>query len=113
MVISLGLAGCGGASPGRGFQSPTPAGQTRALTDPSLLDDRSTIPDRIRLLDSDDPLVRLLAIETLTRMTGQTFGYDYASSRIERDQAVARWVEWYELERSSQAPADGIDSETP
>ena len=53
-------------------------------------------PNRIALLDSDDPLVRMLAFRSLERMTGETFGYDHAGSQLERDQAVDRWVEWYE-----------------
>ena len=93
LLILLGLAGCGPTE--KDFDSPLPARRTDALTSRAGLDDPSTIPGRIELLDSDDPLVRMLAIRSLQRMTGETFGYDHAAGQMERDMAVDRWVEWY------------------
>ena len=56
--------------------------------------DLSAIPDLIGLLDSDDSLVRMVAIRSLERLTGQTLGYDHAVSEWRRDEAVERWVAW-------------------
>lgn len=58
--------------------------------------DTSKIPELIAALDSDDSAVRLTAIRTLERLTGQTLGYDYAAPESERRLATDRWVEWYE-----------------
>ena len=56
--------------------------------------DLSAIPDLIGLLDSDDSLVRMVAIRSLERLTGQTLGYDHAVPEWRRDEAVERWVAW-------------------
>lgn len=50
----------------------------------------------VEQLDSDDPGVRWMAIHALERLTGRRFGYDPGMSRVEREPAVQRWVEWVE-----------------
>ncbi len=50
-------------------------------------------------LDSDDSAERMLAITALNRLTGQTFGYDFAGSWTEREAAIGRWLEWRREER--------------
>lgn len=94
LLILVCLAACGPTE--KAFDSPLPSRQTDALTSQAGLDDPSTIRGRIELLDSDDPLVRMLAQRSLERMTGETFGYDHAASQFERDRAIGRWVEWYD-----------------
>jgi hypothetical protein len=112
LIGVLGAAGCAGSSMPRGLDSPDPGERGRALADPALMGDDSTIPSRIEALESDDPLVRMLAIRSLERMTGRTLGYDHASEEWEREDAVARWRAWYERERAGVA-GSASESEEP
>lgn len=57
--------------------------------------DASSVPDLIRMLGSDDPGERLVAIRTLERLTGTDRGYDHAASEAARREAVRRWETWY------------------
>lgn len=88
----------------KGFDSPEPAARIEAAVEAAESGDTSAIPDLIVLLDSDDPATRLVAIRSLERLTGQTLGYDHAAPRPEREEAVARWVEWH------GRTADGTDA---
>ncbi len=47
-------------------------------------------------LDSDDSAVRFYAIQGLSRLTGQTLGYNYYDSELARLPAIKRWQEWLE-----------------
>jgi HEAT repeat protein len=58
--------------------------------------DQSAIPHLIESLDSDDSAVRLMAIGTLEELTGQTLGYRHEDPLWRRQQAVDRWVAWYD-----------------
>src|SRR5262249_19040992 len=53
--------------------------------------DRDQVPRLVNLLEDDDPAVRMYAILSLRRLTGQDFGYHYYDSDAERAVAVARW----------------------
>jgi len=76
------------------FNSPEPAARNAAIVQAAASRDRASVPDLVRMLDSDDPATRLLAIETLERITGERLGYDYAADEPSRDAAVERWREW-------------------
>ncbi len=91
------LVGC---RPGQvaGFDSPQPAARIDAILEAARSGDRSAIPDLIVMLDADDPLTRLLSIQTLEDLTGQTLGYEHDAPEFERSEAVGRWVRWYESE---------------
>ncbi len=56
--------------------------------------DRSAIPQLVADLDSDDPAVRFYAIESLKRITGQTFDYEFFADEIRRKPALDRWRKW-------------------
>lgn len=71
-----------------------PGERASAITEAAAANDRSAIPRLIALLDSDDPGTRLLAIEALHRLTGETFGYDYTVSEALRRESIGRWVKW-------------------
>ncbi len=91
----LAMAAC--ASPPReSFDSPDPAARRAAIVRAAAEEDTTKVPDLVRMLDSDDPAVRLLAIGTLQRLTGETLGYDYAAPARDRDEAVQRWVSYAE-----------------
>jgi len=90
LLVIAAAGGCGPSMP-RGFDSPEPAARMDAIVDAARRSDRSAVPRIVPLLDSDDPATRLLAIETLERLTGETFGYDYAAPPADRVAAVERW----------------------
>ncbi|MGI9014449.1 MAG: hypothetical protein ACR2GY_09400 [Phycisphaerales bacterium] len=88
----LPATGCaqGGAKFAKGADSPIAAEQARAIAR------RETdLRELIELLDSDDPVVRSLAIKELERLTGQTLGYRYDDGVAVRNAAVDRWVVWF------------------
>ncbi|QYK49585.1 MAG: HEAT repeat domain-containing protein [Phycisphaeraceae bacterium] len=80
----------------KGLDSYDPTGRIEAMLEVAAKNDTSKIPQLISALDSDDSAVRLTAIRTLERMTGQTLGYDHAAPERERRAATDRWVEWYQ-----------------
>jgi len=91
------LASCGpGMTPD--FDSPEPAARNAAAVRAAARGDRSAIRDLVRLLDSDDPATRLIAINALERLTGTTLGYDHAASEPARRESVARWIDYVRKE---------------
>ena len=63
--------------------------------------DESAIPDLITMLDSDDPLVRMLAIRSLEHLTGEVRGYDHAAPEWQRSAAADRWAQWIQSNTQS------------
>lgn len=58
--------------------------------------DAGATRDLVRMLGSDDPATRLLAIEALDRVTGERLGYDASDSPARRREALDRWAAWVE-----------------
>jgi hypothetical protein len=107
------LASLGGCTPPAtegGFDAANPAAKLYAIQRAGLREDRSKIPQLVEQLDSDDPAVRLFAIEALERITGETRGYKPYDPPHRRTQAIDRWIEAY---RPTDPPdsADGTDSD--
>ena len=75
------------------FDSPEPAARNAAIVKAADTKDASAVPDLVRMLDSDDPATRLLAINALERITGDRLGFEYAAPEHVRLPAVARWHE--------------------
>lgn len=46
----------------------------------------------VRMLDASEPSTRMIAIDGLERLTGETFGYDAFGPQDERAAAIERWV---------------------
>lgn len=86
-----GLGGCGPAIRAD-FHSPEPAARNAAIAQAAASNDASAVPDMVRLLDSDDPATRVLAIQGLERLTSEDYGYDPAGTPAQRIEAVERWV---------------------
>ena len=84
---------CGPPAYEGGFDSANPAAKMYAIEDAAGQGDRSALRHIIEQLDSDDPAVRSLAIATLTRLTGETFGYSDLDTRPARQEAIGRWVQ--------------------
>lgn len=85
------------------FNSPEPAARNSAIVNAAATKDRAAVPDLVRMLQSDDPATRLLAITALERITGERLGYDLGDSEAARAQAVSRWME--KLSEGEQHPA--------
>lgn len=93
------LWGCAAAPPD--FNSPEPAARNAAIVRAAREGDQGAVPDLVRMLDSDDPATRVLAIRALERLTGRTLGYDPAGDQGSRDRAVAEWATWCEARGSA------------
>jgi hypothetical protein len=92
LVLPL-LAGAGcGPTIRADFDSPEPAARNAAIVQAAGRRDRSAVADLVRMLDSDDPATRLLAINALERITGERLGYEYAAPEGERLAAIERWA---------------------
>jgi HEAT repeat protein len=76
------------------FNSAEPAARNAAIVEAASKGDRKAVPDLVRMLDSDDPATRLLAINALEKLTGERMGYDYTAPEHERARAVDRWQGW-------------------
>ncbi len=57
---------------------------------------KSVGPERLLIdrLNSEVPLVRLMAIKKLRKKTGQNFGFNPIGTKEEREKAIAKWEEW-------------------
>jgi HEAT repeats len=103
-VCAGALTGC--ASPPGGFDSPVPSKRMDAAIAAAAAGDQSAIPDLIAMLESDDALVRMVAILSLERLTGEVRGYDHAAPEWERMAAVDRWTDWAQSNAPTQAQPD-------
>jgi hypothetical protein len=66
--------------------------------------DLSVLPKLIDELASRDPAIRLFAISSLERLTGQRLGFVYYDSVESRAEAMQRWRAWL-TERQGGAPS--------
>ncbi len=89
-VVAGCLAGCG-PTIRPDFNSAEPAARNAAIVNAAARGDKSAAPDLVRMLQSDDPATRLLAIEALERITGERLGYDPTDTEADRAQAIERW----------------------
>ncbi len=90
IILAFVIAGCG-PTIRPSFDSAEPAARNQALVRAAATNDQNAVPDLVRMLESDDPATRLLAIDALERLTGQRLGYDPADSERKREEAVVRW----------------------
>ena len=79
-----------------GFESPNPEARLRAITKASREKDDSpkTLRELVKSLSNDDPVERMLAIDALKHITGQTLDYRYYDSLVNRERAINRWLTW-------------------
>jgi hypothetical protein len=89
------------------FDSPEPAARNAAIVTAAGTKDPSAIPQLVRMLDSDDPATRLLAIRTLESITGETFGYDHADDRDAREPSVSRWQQYAQSRSTGGSTKEG------
>ena len=53
-----------------------------------------TVPQIVPALQSEDPLVRWAAQQSLQKLTGTTLGYGWSDSPSKRAEATQKWVLW-------------------
>ena len=95
LALTLGVGACGGGPRGPGVITDSdPDSKIRADKDVAQNKDMSAIPQLVKDLESDDPAVRFYAINTLQRLTNQTFGYQYFGSEEQRAGATGQWKAW-------------------
>jgi hypothetical protein len=121
---SLALPGCTGSREG-GFDSPVPGARIDAIEevareyvragadrDPRSGEQNKRLPDLttrrhlVESLRSDDPLVRFMAIGTLSQMAGGTKGYRHDDPEAVRALALPAWHAWATDPLSSDSGAD-------
>jgi hypothetical protein len=91
------------------FDSVDPQERTLAVAQAARTPRQADLPRLVTQLNSEDPAIRLLAIRTLERETGETFGYDHAAPEAARRQSVGRWVAWLNKQKPYNTdPAPGI-----
>ena len=91
---ALVVSGCQGPGLEAGFDAPDSGAKLHAAAKAAREHDRSSIPQLVELLSSDDPAVRVVAITALEGMTGQRLGYEHSGSERDRRAAVGRWRAW-------------------
>ncbi|MEM7229011.1 MAG: hypothetical protein AAF432_09375 [Planctomycetota bacterium] len=91
ILLPAGLSGCSPSPTAGGFDSPNPAARLYAIEDSVQSGDTSSVREIVRELRSVDPAARLMAIEALRRLTGETMGYRHDDPVAEREAAIDRW----------------------
>lgn len=84
--------GCAPSATRGGFDSPNPAARLYAIHRAGQTRDRSAVPQLVTCLESDDPAMRMLAIQALQRIVGQRLGYSPYGTPAERQAAIAAWT---------------------
>jgi len=92
LAAPLLLPACAPPASRGGFESGNPSARFYAIEQAVRQQDLAATVQITASLDSDDPVERLLAIEALERLTGETLGYRHDAPRHERDEAVRRWI---------------------
>lgn len=89
------------------FNSPEPAARNDAIVNAAATKDRAAVPDLVRMLESDDPATRCLAINALDAIVGERLGYDGADDEMTRKAAIARWKARFPAAGARSAPGSG------
>lgn len=109
----LALGSCGPAATAGGFDSANPAARMYAIEHAARSSNRAAIGRIVEQLDCDDPAVRLMAITTLKRLTGETYGYrDFDPPQVRRE-AIERWVKAVNADEVPSAQLSTAPPPTP
>ncbi|MHC4709618.1 MAG: HEAT repeat domain-containing protein [Planctomycetota bacterium] len=102
--ISVLLAGaCTAPTTQADFDSPHPTARLYAIERAGAERDRTATARLVEQLDSDDPMVQMLALESLLRIEGDTHGYWHGDPPHVRRAAIEQWVDHVS---GDQTPAD-------
>lgn len=86
------LCSCGPAMTEGGFDAASPAARSYAIEQAARTGDLDAVPKIVEQLDADDPALRMLAIDVLHRLTGETYGFHHYDPPYLRHAAIQRWV---------------------
>jgi hypothetical protein len=92
-TVVLLASGCTAQAPEADFDSANPAARLYAIERAGAQRDETATPMLIEQLDSDDAVVRMMALEALKRIEGDTYGYWFGDPPPEQRAAIDRWVE--------------------
>jgi hypothetical protein len=106
LVLLLDLAGCAPPVSRGGFDAPDSASRAYAIERAAGQRDLTKLQSLVEQLDADDPLVRMMAITTLERLTGQTHGYRHYDPPEAREPAIQRWQE--AVRSAAEPPAQAM-----
>lgn len=95
LLIAL-ASGCTAPKPASVVTDDDPSVKIPAITSAVQKKDLGAAKQLVADLDSDDAAVRFYAIQGLSRLTGQTLGYNYFDNDHARLPAIKRWQEWLE-----------------
>ena len=76
-----------------GFDAASEAARTHAFEQAVHDHDLSAVPKIVEQLDADDPVIRMLAIDALHRLTGETYGFRHSDPPHDRHVAIQEWVD--------------------
>lgn len=107
-IASVSLIVLGGCpNPKVGFDSPAPNKRVDAIVLAADQDDPESLKMLVEKLESTDSIERMMAIRSLEKREGKTFGYQHAAPQPDRAQAVEQWRQYVGL---SDDHADDTDS---
>ena len=107
VALAVWLPGCAG--PLRtDIHDADPAAKIPALIDAARSPTEAERTALVEALGHDDAAVRMFAIESLRRVTGETLGYRAYDPPEARSEAAARWRAWLNAQqRGEEASGDG------
>ena len=86
------ICSCSPPSTQGGFDSASPAARSHAIEQAVRIHDLLAVPKIVEQLDADDPVVRMLAIDALHQLTGETYGFRHFDPPHDRHAAIQEWV---------------------
>ena len=94
------------------FDSPHPTARLYAIERAGAEGDRTATPRLIEQLDSDDPLVQMLAFEALRGIEDDTHGYWHGDPPHVRRAAIEQWVDHVSGQETPADPPSGTAAGT-
>src|SRR2546423_12625838 len=94
LATALGIIGCSAPRGPIEVTNPDPSGKIPAMKKAVREHDLKVVRQLVKDLDSDDPAVRLFAIQALEKLTGQRYGYEYYADEVQRKPALSAWQVW-------------------
>lgn len=120
LAATIAVVGCAPPIPSGGFDAADPASRIYAAVRVAAefdrtgrRPDRATLEHLVVMLGSADPAARLVASDTLTRVSGVDLGYRPSAPLPERAAATDRWRAWVDAlpvgttDRSTAERPDG------
>ena len=101
----LWVSGCAaaGARLYKDLQAEDPAVRIQAVVRAGQIKDQGAVPYLVDRLTDSEVDVRLFAIVSLEKITGQRMGYHIYDPPAKRAEAVDRWRQWLATRHASQA----------